>query len=255
MLALLYFFHVFCILTFHSVFHEPVPGSQNAGRAVIYAAALWRLAHSRCEKICSLRVAAPHTALFMTLGLSIVLRAVGFSYIVWLYFFYLYIFLSPLPYLDLLDQNALLCQMQLRDTPYIQRNKQTKKKSDLLGQTKWRCVLKCSLSLSSLCVHHCRLWKPTWHPKTATGSMLTRWGLTQTPVHTCAHAKLANDWCSCNLAAAAALPRLTAKKKKKRAVTSFLFFRLWRPHRSEPFIRFGVISLLFLCRPLGAAAS
>lgn len=101
-LALSYFFHVFRILTFHCVFHEPVRGSQNAGRAVIYAAALCRLAHSQCGKIFSLRVEAPHAALFITLGLSIVLRAVGFSYIVWLYFIYLYIFF-PLPYLDLLD--------------------------------------------------------------------------------------------------------------------------------------------------------
>lgn len=67
-----------------------------------------------------------------------------------IFFIYIIFLFAPLPYLDLLDQNALLCQMQLRDTPYTQRtNKQTqKKKSDLLGKTKWRCVLKCSLSLS-----------------------------------------------------------------------------------------------------------
>lgn len=77
-----YFFHVFRSLTFRSVFHEPVRGSQNAARAVIYAAALWRLAHRQRGKIFSLRVAAPHAALFIPLGLSIVLGAVGFSYIV-----------------------------------------------------------------------------------------------------------------------------------------------------------------------------
>lgn len=76
------FFHVFRILSFHGVFRGPVRGSRNAGRAAKYAAALWRLAHSGRGKIFSLRVAAPLTALFITLGLSIVLGAAGFSYIV-----------------------------------------------------------------------------------------------------------------------------------------------------------------------------
>lgn len=30
---------------------------------------------------------------------------------------------------------------------------------------------------------HCRLWKPTWHPRTVTGSMPMRWGQTQTHLY------------------------------------------------------------------------
>lgn len=152
MLALLYFFHVFCILTFHSVFHEPVRGSQNAGRAVIYAAALWRLAHSRCEKICSLRVAAPHTALFMTLGLSIVLRAVGFSYIVWLYFFYLYIFLSPPP-LPWPTGPERLALPNAAERHSLHPKKQTNQEKKWLAWTNKMtlCLKMFSLSLFSLC--------------------------------------------------------------------------------------------------------
>lgn len=32
-----------------------------------------------------------------------------------------------------------------------------------------------------LFLYHCRLWKPTWHRRTVTGSMPMRWGQTQTP--------------------------------------------------------------------------
>lgn len=36
------------------------------------------------------------------------------------------------------------------------------------------------LSFLSLVVYHCRPWKPTWHPRTVTGSTPTRWGQTHT---------------------------------------------------------------------------
>lgn len=38
--------------------------------------------------------------------------------------------------------------------------------------------------LSFIFVHSCRLWKPTWHPRTVTGSMPMRWGQTQTRTNT-----------------------------------------------------------------------
>lgn len=96
------FFHVFRILTLHSVFHEPVRGSQNAGRAVIYAAALWCLAHSQCGKYsaCALRLRVLHylycLVCFLCSGqwdFHILCGCILFINI----YTYIYIYISPRP--------------------------------------------------------------------------------------------------------------------------------------------------------------
>lgn len=224
MLALFYFFHVFCILTFHSVLHEPVRGSQNAGRAVIYAAALWRLAHSRCGKkysACALRLRILH---YLWRLVCLLCSGRWDFHILCDCIYFIYIFFSPPASLTLTYWTRTpcfaKCSWETLPTPKEQTNKPRKKKKWLAWKNKMTLCLKMfSLSLSSLCVRHCRLWKPTWHPKTATGSMLTRWGQTQTPVHTCARAM--TD------AHATWQPLLrcqgSRQQQKKRAVTSFFF--------------------------------
>lgn len=138
MLALFYFFfsHVFGSLTFHSVFREPVRGSQNAGGAVIYSAALWRLTHSRCGKKKrkkNIRLARCGSAYCIIYSAWLVYCAPGggifiYCVIVFFFFFFLLIYFSFSPSLILTYWTRTSCFAKCNwDTPHTPKNKQTKK--------------------------------------------------------------------------------------------------------------------------------